>query len=562
MTKHHQLPTAQDRRVSQGDWTLFLPSNSKTEPRWTCPVPGCMSKPINNNDQSRCAHRKTKKHLEQLALHPNPPAAATSAQEVGSSPSGIPGAPGTSSPVPSSTASADEISGIPAVGAAPSASEVSSSPSGIPVADSSGIPAVAPAVVQPAFYLPPHPEYPQFKINQFCSGCSYWELCSVHQAMIVLPASLSATSASGNAILDEILPAHQSIPSLAAAAATAPAQRRSLRRAREPSPEEFRISESMQDAVFCSDLPAAPDKHDNSAAARQQRQARSKELCRRAMEHRLSLPWRVVECSLPAFPVLQGIASDMLPYMTDAGMEHLKVNHSCKTCTDRRLCASHENMVVLVADHTIRHMACMSAANRFLVECGGDGDCFYHSVLGLAKLFLPALYHEWGDGNVDVLRKKVCESLKANWADIQCALFDVDDGSATASVSILELLRGRTSSKNRADQAIVNSFATANARPGVYVEGEIIQSFAHFCRMPVIVTHQQNTGVHIVSPDGRPMRFSDTRVVNSPFHIYCTGGHYQAVVPLAKVQIRTERDVRDLHGLELIHVRPIVLVVD
>ena len=205
----------------------------------------------------------------------------------------------------------------------------------------------------------------------------------------------------------------------------------------------------------------------------------------------------------------------------------------------------------------------MSAANRFLVECGGDGNCFYHSVLGLAMLFLPALYHEWGHGNVDVLRKKVCEYLKTNWADIQCALFDVDDGSETHSVAIVELLRGRTSSKNRADQAIVNSFATANARQGVFVEGEIVQSFAHFCRMPVIVTHRQSTGVHIVSPDGRPMRLSDPGVVNSPFHIYCTDGHYQAVVPLAKVQIRTERDVRDLHGLELCHVRPIeVLEVD
>jgi hypothetical protein len=44
MTKHNQLRTAQDRRESQGDWTLYLPSNAKTQAFWTCPVPGCMTK--------------------------------------------------------------------------------------------------------------------------------------------------------------------------------------------------------------------------------------------------------------------------------------------------------------------------------------------------------------------------------------------------------------------------------------------------------------------------------------------------------------------------------------
>jgi hypothetical protein len=554
--KSGAFPTVGDRRQESGDWTLYWPTNS--DDTFMCPIPGCMKKPIKNSDQSRYHHRQSAKHKQGLVQHPTkPPDTATDGTGTASA----------ADNVRVSDATAD--TGIPASAADNVRVSDATADTGIPASSADIVhvsdatsEGAATAPVPPAFYLPQHPEFAQFKINQFCTtGCTYWELCSVHQAM--LPAALSATSASGNDVLDGILPPPPSIPSQAAAAATAPAPRRSSRRAREPSPEEFQISDSMHTAVFGSDLPAAPEKDDNSAAARQQRQARAKELSRRAMEHRFSLPWRVVSCSLPAFPVLNGIASDVLPYMTDAGMEHLKVNHSCKTCTDRRLCASHEKMRVPVADHTIRHMACMSAANRFLVECGGDGNCFYHSVLGLAMLFLPALYHEWGDGNVDVLRKKVCKSLQTNWADIRCALFDVDDGSETHSVPIVELLRGRTSNKNRADQAIVNSFATANARQGVFVEGEIVQSFAHFCRMPVIVTHRQSTGVHIVSPDGRPMRLSDPRVVNSPFHIYCTDGHYQAVVPLAKVQIRTERDVRDLHGLELCHVRPIeVLEVD
>ena len=36
------------------------------------------------------------------------------------------------------------------------------------------------------------------------------------------------------------------------------------------------------------------------------------------------------------------------------------------------------------------------------------------------------------------------------------------------------------------------------------------------------------------------MRISDPEALRSPFHLWCTGGHYQAIVPLGKVAIRRQ----------------------
>ena len=319
-------------------------------------------------------------------------------------------------------------------------------------------------------------------------------------------------------------------------------------RARPTSPPPPVISDSLAAAVLQPGLPAIPDRDDDSPAALQQRLARAAAMGRRALNHRgsqLSQQWQVVAgCREQNFPVLQDVASDLLPFMTDAGMTAFKVNHFCEDCNDMLLCPVHDSMIPRgvsnVLDLTVRHMASIKAADRFLMECGGDGDCFYHSIMAIANLFLPELYREWGDAKT--LRQKVCCFLNENWESIRCALSDCvefDDGAESVSVPIIELLTAKTSNKRRSSQAIVTSFATAHKRLGVQVECEIICAFAHFAQVPVIVTNFQNTGVHIYSANGAPMHFSDPLAINSPFHLYCNGRHYQAVVPVYKVKIRT-----------------------
>ena len=178
--KRGDFPSVADRRETSGDWTMFWPTHNL--PTFMCPIPGCMKKAIKNSDQSRYHHRKSQNHLTSLERHPHPPTDNSSA-------SGIPGAQGATPLVPSSMTNLEVSSGIPAAVAA----ATTDFPAATPASEGAGtgIP------VQPAFYLPQHPTCPQFKINQFCSDCSDWELCSVHEAMIVQPASPSAISASG-----------------------------------------------------------------------------------------------------------------------------------------------------------------------------------------------------------------------------------------------------------------------------------------------------------------------------------------------------------------------------
>ena len=47
------------------------------------------------------------------------------------------------------------------------------------------------------------------------------------------------------------------------------------------------------------------------------------------------------------------------------------------------------------------------------------------------------------------------------------------------------------------------------------------------------------SGVHIYAPNGAPMHFTHPDAIRSPFHIYCNDVHYQAVVPLVNVKVRT-----------------------
>jgi hypothetical protein len=104
--------------------------------------------------------------------------------------------------------------------------------------------------------------------------------------------------------------------------------------------------------------------------------------------------------------------ADRLPFMTTDGMEHFRVNQFCEDCTEWVLCPTHAPLESRQhADDAlmIKHMNAMKAAGYCLVECGGGGDCFYHSMLFLAKMYNADLYQAWHDH--DQLRKTTCDNL-------------------------------------------------------------------------------------------------------------------------------------------------------
>jgi hypothetical protein len=66
--KGGRCPTVDQLREAKGDWTLHRPAGKSAE--WTCPLPGCTIRPIKNNDQSRYAHRSSRKHKDLLLVYP------------------------------------------------------------------------------------------------------------------------------------------------------------------------------------------------------------------------------------------------------------------------------------------------------------------------------------------------------------------------------------------------------------------------------------------------------------------------------------------------------------
>jgi hypothetical protein len=110
--------------------------------------------------------------------------------------------------------------------------------------------------------------------------------------------------------------------------------------------------------------------------------------------------WSSVEC----------MPSDFLPNFTEENLCGFKVNQFCEECRALRLCPTHQRMTSKAnVDLTAKHMAAIKASGCVLVECGGDGDCFYHSMMFLARRFRQDLYHRWGSHSK--MRQDACQNL-------------------------------------------------------------------------------------------------------------------------------------------------------
>ena len=88
----------------------------------------------------------------------------------------------------------------------------------------------------------------------------------------------------------------------------------------------------------------------------------------------------------------------------------MEISHFQAKRLSSELCATHEAMKCKTElDLTERHFAAMKLSGHCMVECGGNGDCFYHSMMFLAKLFRQDLFRIWGSHAK--FRADTCEKL-------------------------------------------------------------------------------------------------------------------------------------------------------
>ena len=72
---------------------------------------------------------------------------------------------------------------------------------------------------------------------------------------------------------------------------------------------------------------------------------------------------------------------------------------------------------------------------------------------------------------------------------------------------------------------------------GAYVENEMITAVAHQNNLIINVAHALQPEMQVITPDGSFINFDDRRAEQSPFFLWCTGGHYQAILKLQDVEV-------------------------
>ncbi len=74
---------------------------------------------------------------------------------------------------------------------------------------------------------------------------------------------------------------------------------------------------------------------------------------------------------------------------------------------------------------------------------------------------------------------------------------------------------------------------------GAYVQEPMLWAVAHQNGIIINVAHANQPQMQVITTNGSFIKFDDSRAELSPFVIWCTGGHYQALVNLADVEVTT-----------------------
>ena len=218
---------------------------------------------------------------------------------------------------------------------------------------------------------------------------------------------------------------------------------------------------------------------------------------------------------------------------------NLPINHNCVDCRGEQFCKTHNRMMTPV-DFTELHMRAMKESGYCLVECGGGGDCFYHSMLFLARLHnMEDLVDQWKDHST--FRTSTCEKLKTeNGRPIL-----LDDPALNTRITFLDwIVSKRATDEPQSPEDALRYFIRSHKqsetpkKSGTYVENEMIHAVAFQNDITILVAHPTTPGFQVILPNGSAnARPDDRAAVDSPFFLWCTGGHYQAFVKIHEFEV-------------------------
>jgi hypothetical protein len=171
-------------------------------------------------------------------------------------------------------------------------------------------------------------------------------------------------------------------------------------------------------------------------------------------------------------------------------------------------------------DFTEHHFSFFHQRSLEIVECGGGGDCFYHSVLHLLRLYTPEFVLSCkrskklvalNAGHKSVthrdLRTATCQHLKRNFADINIG-----------KVSIMAHIRD-LDDDGISDEDVVRKYCRLHQKVGTYVEGPIVWAFAHLAST-LQIFHSSSETPQVIYHSVRPPDILC-------FKLWSDGVHYQ-----------------------------------
>ena len=159
-------------------------------------------------------------------------------------------------------------------------------------------------------------------------------------------------------------------------------------------------------------------------------------------------------------------------------------------------------------DFTMQHFQAFETNDWIRVECGGDGNCFYHSVLFLLRLFLPEFMLQNSKGKmISVQRTSVTHQFLRN---ATCAHLR----QCQEIPEIVSAIIGGN----------IKKYCTANIRLKKWVEDPIIWAFCSFVR-------DVEVQVHHISARDPALFISPSPKPSVSFKLWCDDTHYQVFIP-------------------------------
>ena len=166
-------------------------------------------------------------------------------------------------------------------------------------------------------------------------------------------------------------------------------------------------------------------------------------------------------------------------------------------------------------DYSAEHNASFQRSNLVRVDCGGDGNCFYHSCKFLLESYdmSDSEAYEFSHSG---LRTATVNHFKTHYHAITYS----DTNNDTQPVHVLIPKKQRTSDLDEHGlQQLVDEYCDKQGKLGEYVEDPCVRVFAHLMDISIIVYHTSSSNPVEINRDESVQR----RILT----LWCNHGHFQ-----------------------------------